>query len=253
MDIALPRLRRLLPVACAGLLAACTLVTPRETFDGLFALEGNPPFAAPFDGTLVFSALASKVATANGHGYRNELKIAGPQRRSVEQTRERFSAVVTPALPDGAKTIVAQYHVEGVDTILKVYVQDSAGAGLLDGKAGNGVFDIVAKIREAAGAERTTALGTVRSGESFALAIRFDRGIATVRADTAANGAMQAGPTRIAGERRNIYFKFGDYLQALDPVTGKHTTAPAAWDDYFRRKAIADSSIRFSRTVFVRD
>jgi len=254
---------RLLVALCAGLLNACVparaagpaapAFTPREVFDSLFELEGNAPFAAPYDGTLVFSAFDSKLATANGHGYRNELKIARAQRRPAGQTRERFSAVVTPLLPDGAKTIVAQYHVEGVDTILKVYVQDTAGSGVVDGKAGNGVFDIVAKIREAAGAEVTTALGTVRSGERFTLGIRFDRGIATVTADTAANGALQAGPTRIAGADRSIYFKFGDYLQALDPATGQHTANPAVWDDYFRREGIVSSQVRFSRTVFERD
>jgi hypothetical protein len=263
MRTRLHRPLRLPALLCAGLLAAVTCAraaepappafTPRDAFDSLFELEGNAPFAAPYEGTLTFSALASRFATANGHGYRNELKIASRHRRTVEQTRERFSAIVTPTLPDGARTIVAQYHVEGLDTILKVYVQDTAAAGLPDGIAGNGIFDIVVKMLEAGGKEVGTSLGTVRSGQSFALGIRFDQGVATVTADTAAMGALQAGPTRIEGDRRTIYFKFGDYLQALDPVTGRQTTIPSRWDAYLRKNGIENSMIRFSRTVFVRD
>jgi len=259
----MPTLRRtcaltvLLPSLCASLLAVSahagqSSFTLQEDLRALFDVEGDAPYASPDDGTLRFSALASRFASPNGHGYRNELKIASRHRRPIAQTRERFSAVVTPTLPDGARTIVAQYHVDGIDTILKVYVQDTADGQLFDGKAGNGIFDVVVKMRGADGKEVKTALGTVRSGVSFALAIRFDKGEATVAATTTERGSIQA-TTRIPGDNRNIYFKFGDYLQALDAETGKHTSSRDKWDAYFRRNQIGSSQVVFANTIFVRD
>lgn len=254
-----PQRHRALALLCASLLATAGLAraddgfTTKASLDSLFDLEGNSPFSTPYDGTLSFSALGSKFSTANGHGYRNELKIASRNRRPVGQTREHFSAVVTPTLPDGTKTIVAQYHVEGLDTLLKVYVQDSDDRRALDGKAGNGVFDIVARILGSGDKEVETALGTVRSGESFTLDIRFDRGEASVSVASAAHGTRQTEPTRIPGDERTIYFKFGDYAQARDPVTHRLTSSPAKWDAYFRQNHIDGESIRFSHTRFVRE
>jgi hypothetical protein len=260
-----------LSLLCSVMLAACGHVQPgkaapdapgagvatgftsKEALSSLFDLEGNSPFPAPYAGTLDFSALTSKFATANGHGYRNELKIAPKNRRPIELTHEHFSALVTPTLPNGAKTIVAQYHVDGLDTILKVYVQDTADGQLLDGKANNGIFDVVVKILGTSGKDAATALGTVRSGESFALDIKFENGDATVTARTDKNGSIQTERTRIKGDKRNIYFKFGDYSQALDPDTKALTISPAKWDEYFRANHIDNSLVRFSQTRFVRD
>lgn len=262
----MPRLHPFLPaLLCAALLAAPALAqpgasrpgasrpafTPKAALDSLFEVEGASPFASPYTGTLTFSALASRHATANGHGYRNELKIAARERRAAARTREHFSAVVTPLLPAGARTIVAQYHVEGLDTLVKVYVQDTLERKLLDGQAGNGVFDVLARIRGAGGKEVTTALGTLRPGESFTLDIRFDRGVASVDVDTAAHGKLRAAGN-IEGETRAIYFKFGDYAQALDPQTGKPTSDPARWDAWFRQQRIDKEAVRFEQVVFER-
>lgn len=246
-----------LTLLCAALAATAHAepgaFTPKTTFDTLFDLEGNSPYSSPYDGTLTFSALDSKFRTANGHGYRNELKVAQKNRRPIEQTHEHFSATITPTLPNGAKTIVSQYHVDGLDTILKVYVQDTGDKTLLDGKADNGVFDIVVKILGASGKDEPTALGTVRSGESFDLDIQFDRGEATVTATTAAHGTVKTARTRIKGDKRNIYFKFGDYSQALDPATGALTSDPAKWDAYFAQHHIDQDRIRFGKVNFVRE
>ena len=265
----LQRSRRLairLPLLCAGLLAASvqaghagapeakpgTGFTVRESLDSLFELEGNSPYAAPYDGRLNFSALTSKHATPNGHGYRNELKIRSAKRLPIEQTREHFSALVTPTLPAGARTIVAQYHVEGIETIIKVYVQDTADSGLLDGKAGNGVFDIVARIRDTGGNDVPTALGTVKSGEEFTLDVRFDAGDAGVSVKSGKHGVLSTPRTRVMGDHRKIYFKFGDYLQARDPDTGAMSTKPATWDAYFQRNGIGSSLVSFRETKFER-
>ena len=226
--------------------------TPEATLQRLFALEGNSPYPSPYTGTLNFSALKSKYASPNGHGYRNELKVADRERLSLADTREHFAARITATLPNVAKTIVAQYHVEGLDTILKVYVQDTADKQGLDGKSGNGVFDILVRILGVDGKEATTALGTVRSGESFDLDIVLNAGETQVIARTANGGTLTTPLTRIRPETRKIYFKFGDYLQARDPVTGEHTSSPEKWDEYYRQNHIDSSHIRFSQTIFER-
>nr|WP_315218463.1 polysaccharide lyase family 7 protein [uncultured Duganella sp.] len=227
--------------------------TPEATLRRLFALEGNSPYPSPYAGTLNFSALESKYISPNGHGYRNELKIANSERLSGANTRERFAARVTATLPNVAKTIVAQYHVEGLDTILKVYVQDTEDRKGLDGKSGNGVFDILVRILGTDGKEATTALGTVRSGESFDLDIVFNAGEAQVTARTATGGTLKTPLTRILPDTRKIYFKFGDYLQARDPVTDEQTTSPEKWEAYYRQNNINSSHVRFSHTIFERN
>ena len=227
--------------------------TPQASLQRLFALEGNSPYPSPYAGTLNFSALESKYASPNGHGYRNELKIADRERLSLADTREHFAARITATLPNVAKTIVAQYHVEGLDTILKVYVQDTEDRKGLDGKSGNGVFDILVRILGTDGNEATTALGTVRSGESFDLDILFNAGEAQVTARTATGGTLKTPLTRIRPDTRKIYFKFGDYLQARDPVTDEHTISPEKWDEYYRQNNIISSHVRFSHTIFERN
>jgi hypothetical protein len=250
---AAPRYAVLALLGAAMLPAMAQKYTPQATLERLFTLEGNTPYAAPYDGTLNFSALASKYDSGHGHGYRNELKVADQQRRSAGQTQEHFAARITPALPAGAKTIVAQYHVEGLDTILKVYVQDTTDKQGLDGKAGNGVFDILVRILGIDGKEVTTALGTVRSDEGFDLDILFSAGEAEVTAHTASGGTLKTGRTRIKPDQRKIYFKFGDYLQARDPDSGAHTIVAAKWDQYYRQNHIDSSRISFSNTIFERD
>jgi hypothetical protein len=228
--------------------------TPREALERLFDVEGRSPYRSPYAGTLVFSALESKYDSGHGHGYRNELKIAARLRRTAAHTREHFSARVTPVLPDGARSIVAQYHMDGLDTILKVYVQDTASGQGLDGKAGNGLFDILVRMRGTDGRETATALGTVRSGESFDLDIRFAAGDARVMVNgEGAGGMVRMARAFIQPGERGIYFKFGDYLQALDPATGRHTTSADRWDSYYRQYRIGSSRIRFSHTLFERE
>jgi hypothetical protein len=240
-------------VGATALPAAAADFTPKTTLQSYFALEGKTPYPTPYAGTLNFSALESKYASPNGHGYRNELKIAEKKRLSAAKTLEHFKARITPTLSNGAKTIVAQYHVVGTDTILKVYVQDTADRSGLDKIAGNGIFDILVRILGTNNEEATTALGTVHSGEAFDLDIVFRAGKAQVSATTAAHGALQTPLTEIKPDERAIYFKFGDYLQARDPVTGEHTSDPAKWDQYYSDNHIDTDRVSFSQTVFERE
>jgi hypothetical protein len=249
-------LRRTIFALCAGLLAtasqAQTAFTPQPQLASLFELEGNSPYPTPFAGTLNFSAISSRFDSGHGHGYRNELKVTNKERHTAEQTREHFAARVVFKLPDGAKTIIAQYHGEGLDTLVKVFVQDTADAKGLDGNAGNGVFDVLVRILGTDGKEVTTAMGAVRSGEPFDLDIRFVNSEAIVAVKTDKGGAIQTALTKVKHDSRNIYFKFGDYLQALDPDTKVHTIVAAKWDAYYLQNHIDHSQISFSNTVFER-
>ncbi|QGZ38268.1 alginate lyase [Pseudoduganella flava] len=246
---------RLAPLllACATLqAAAATGYTSQADLDKLFDVEGNSPYPAPYAGTLEFSALESKYDSGHGHGYRNEMKIASKLRKPAAQTREHFSAQVTPILPDGAKSIVAQYHGEGLGTVLKVYVQDTADCLGADGKNNNGVFDILLRWTGTNGVETGMPLGTVRSGGTFGLDIRFEAGDVSI-ALTDADGGTRTVRQKVQSDSSDVYFKFGDYLQALDPATGQHTTDPLKWEEYYRLHHIDSSRIRFSNTVFQRE
>jgi len=244
---------------CASLLATASVAgagpafTTEAALRSQFEAEGLTPYPAPYSGTLEFSALASKFDSGHGHGYRNELKLQSSLRRGVTTTREHFAAHVTPTLPAGAKTIIAQYHGEGLDTLVKVYVQDTDDAKLTDGQADNGVFDVVVRLLGTDGKEVSAALGTLRSGDSLDLDIRFADGAAQVTVSTAAQGRQQTALVPIHDNGRNIYLKFGDYLQALDPATQTHTTQSAKWDAYYRLHHIDKTLLRFSDVQFERE
>lgn len=247
----------IIAIAVAALATTVRADTAPSTAESVlrtqFQVEGDTPFPVPYAGTLHFSALTSKFDSGHGHGYRNELKLAPGLRRSVAQTREHFAARVTPTLPAGAKTIIAQYHGEGIDTLVKVYVQDTADAKGLDGKFDNGVFDVIVRILGLNGTEVSTAVGTVRSGESLDLDIRFADGSAQVVVITPSHGRLATESVMVKDTGRPIYLKFGDYLQALDPVTQAHTIVAAQWDAYYRQHHIDRSLLTFSGVRFERD
>ncbi len=216
----------------------------------IFAVEGDNPYPTNDDGTLVFSAMDSKFNSGNGHGYRNEVKVIDVLRRSVGATKDHFSATITPLLPVGGKTIVAQYHVESLDTELKVYIQDTKEFGAFNGVNGDGVFDVLVRILGTNGKETMTPLAQIKSGESFRLAIDLDGGAVTVMVESQTKRHQTTGRTQIKDLGKNIYFKFGDYLQALDVVTGGHTTDSKKWEAYYQAHQIDRSRIKFSEVSF---
>jgi hypothetical protein len=216
----------------------------------IFAVEGNIPYPTNDDGTLMFSAMDSKFNSGNGHGYRNEVKVIDALRHSVSATKDHFSATITPLLPAGCKTIVAQYHVESLDTELKVYIQDTKESGAFNGVNGDGVFDVLVRILGTNGKETMTPLAQIKSGESFRLAIDLDGGAVTVMVESQKKGRQMTRQMQIKDLGKKIYFKFGDYLQALDVATGGHTTDSKKWDAYYQAHQIDRSQIKFSEVNF---
>lgn len=217
-----------------------------------FQVEGEDAIGNGGNGVLSFSATHSKYQSGHGHGWRNEAKIRKDLRKPVGETHEHFSAAVTPHLPAWAKTIVAQYHFEGLRTAAKVYVQDTKGVELLDGVAGNGVFDILARITGPDGAEKAYPLGTVRSGEPFDLNVSFNGGVVNVSVVTRKWGRRDTGSITLPDTESVVYFKFGDYLQAMN-AEGKHTTNENEWRAYYAAHHIDNTQIDFSHVRFVRE
>lgn len=194
--------------------------------------EGLDPFR---EDHLEFRALDSRVLTANGHGYRNELKVSVPDRRDMNETQESLSAEITPFLSPGAKTIVVQYHEAGTGTSLKLYV---------DGSLRHQTFLVYARIKGEDGVERAFPLGQIASGQSFLLNLENDRGWLRL----GVNGRFVE--QRLWNSPR-VYLKFGDYLQAQDPVT-KEPTAHDAIPDFYPRHGIDQDLVIFRQVVYTR-
>jgi hypothetical protein len=218
---------------------------------GYFKVEGDDAIANVRNGTLSFSATRSQFQSGHGHGWRNEAKIREGLRFPVGETKEHFSATVTPNLPPWAKTIVAQYHFEGLKTAMKVYVQDTKGGGGLDGKEGNGVFDILARITGQDGKENAYPLGTVQSGEPFDLDVSFNGGVVNVAVSTKKWGRKETGDVTLPDTESVVYFKFGDYLQAAS-TPGQYTTNENDWKAYYAAHHIDNTDVDFSHVHFSR-
>jgi len=216
-----------------------------------FKVEGENAFDNAHNGTLAFSATRSRYNSGHGHGWRNEAKIKEKLRLPAGETREEFSAIVTPQLPPWAKTIVTQYHFEGLKTAMKVYVQDTKSGRALDGVEGNGVFDILARITGPNGKEISTPLGTVHSGESFALKVTFNQGVVNVGVSTEKWGRKETGNISLPDRSSAVYLKFGDYLQAADRPS-RYTTNENDWESYYTEHHIDNTEVDFSHIHFLR-
>lgn len=186
---------------------------PDIIIDGsLFDLEGDDPHPLVSDTELVFVPLETQFTTSGGGGWRHEYKIKSKERKAMYDTQEEFSATYKVELSDGSKTIIAQHHGTDISTLMKLYVADSSESGFFDSEANNGIFDVYVRLRGTDGDEEKFALGTVRSGESFDVTMTNDNGFVTV-------SAFGESGSLLVEDDDITYFKFGNYLQAQDPVT----------------------------------
>jgi hypothetical protein len=213
-----------------------------------FEVEGNNPYVA--DGTLRFSALESKYKSPNGNGWRNEVKIKEELRKNMAKTYEDFSADVKVTLSKGAKTIVAQHHEDGLGTIVKVYVADTRDDPDENQNAisADGIFDVFVRITRMNGGKKeevTTSFGTIRSGETFRLDVSNHNGNISVT-------ALGRTVTEKAKDAPGAYFKFGDYLQAQNPITMKKCSRDA-FEKCYKDAGITQSVIEMTNVVYTRE
>jgi hypothetical protein len=208
-----------------------------------FLCEGNEPFRT--GEKLTFSALASKCLTANGHGWRNELKIKQALRRDMSNTEETLTATVSFDLSNGAKTIFVQYHEASTKTLLKFYIADCESALCLNGKANDGIFDVFVRITDPVGIERTYPFITIKSGESFDFTLQNELGLVTV----VVNGKKVSARAK---DSENVYLKFGNYLQAQDPVTGMQETDKAKYGTFYQNHGITRDEVVFTNVTYKR-
>lgn len=125
---------------------------------------------------------------------------------------EEFQANIKVEMSDGGKTIVSQYHVDALGTIMKVYVSDSQENGLLDNQPANGIFDVYVCLRNAPGVEEIVAFGTIESGDSFSLRVVNDYGLVRVEA------FGQAVELQVEDDSAESFLKFGRHLQSQTSI-----------------------------------
>ena len=175
-----------------------------------FDCEGDDPYRN--NGELQFSALSSKLLTANGHGWRNELKKKSELRKSMYTTREKLSATVQADLSPGVKTMIVQYHDNAQGTLLKVFLADIQNGKIINGIANDGIFDIYAVFTKPDGSEMVSPLAAYRPGEPVTFSVENREGTITVSVDA-------VSVTETVKDCEGAYFKFGNYLQAQDAIT----------------------------------
>ena len=234
------------------------VIDPNSVFDfTIWDVEGENPVQR--DGTLSFDALEQCVVTPNGNGCRHEVKVLESERFGLTEQYEFFSAEITANLSRGSETIVAQHHPEETGTLAALYLSDTQDRadGVENGVARDGIFDVFATVRRPGGGRdnETVVFGTVRNGEPFNYQVINDHGEMII--------TMLGRTVRLqSADSSESYFKFGNYLQARDPVTlvRQDLDKPlgpedrAAFLDYYRSKGITESvvdfrNIQYSRTI----
>jgi hypothetical protein len=233
-------LRKDLFILFVFVLVWCVHAQSRD-WDSYFDCEGIHPVK---NGYLEFSALASKVLTSNGHGLRNELKRKTQDRTEMYKTSEMLSGSISYELSRGAKTIVVQYHEGDTNTLFKLYIADIEDPRLQNGKARDGIFDIFARIDDLEGEEVIFPLSMISGNGRFEFSLENKFGEITLNV----NGTSIMQKTK---NSKGVYLKFGDYLQAQDPVTGKqeeHSMIPS----FYERNSITIDRIVFENLKYER-
>lgn len=216
-----------------------------ELIESLFDLEGGPNDLDPIRGnTLVFDALAAQHVTPNGNGWRHEYKMAQENRRRMHDIDETLQATISADLSDGSKTIVAQYHGGGLGTLVKLYISDTNEKNLSDSEGGNGIFDLYARVKTSSSSSETVVkFGTIRSGQSFDFVLKNKRGTVTVT-------AKGISETLSVSDSDGAYLKFGNYLQAQDPISMDKYSDSDDWEDLYRRLDITKSVVTYSNVEY---
>ena len=223
LSLTAPTLSAFMLLSCAATEEATPTTTPTSsstsgtgtipdsiTNGTLWDLEGDSPSPIVDTKTLVFLPLQAKYTSPNGNGWRHEYKIKSSLRVAMSATYEEFRANIKVEMSDGGKTIVAQHHAGGLGTIMKVYVSDTSESGFNDSNASNGIFDVYVRLRNTSGNEEKFALGTIQSGESFALRVINNYGAVRVEAFGNSFGLQ-------VEDSSESYLKFGNYLQSQNP------------------------------------
>ncbi|MEI6894110.1 MAG: polysaccharide lyase family 7 protein [Colwellia sp.] len=238
-----------------------------EVENGMIDEDAHLITGTDFPIKMTFDALAAQHVTANGNGWRHELKVkpSGDYRVGMTEIYELFKAKITIQLDDGAKTIVAQHHAADTATITKLYISDLDEGGFKnapdgtesDSVAMNGIFDVYIRLANPDGdGETKHLLTTITSGESFYFEEENDHGVITVKINGLAIDSITVA------DSSESYFKFGNYHQAQYPENiggfeigdklasgDKHGDWAAFYADYFTTSKITFTEMSYIRTV----
>ena len=209
----------------------------------IWDIEGYDPIV---DNSMLFDALSAQHITSSGSGWRHELKIKSSERAAMTETYEDFSANVRLDLSTGSKTIISQFHASDTGTIMKLYVADSSETGFYNSIANDGIFDVFVRLLNVDGSgEQKKALGTIESGDNFDFQVINDHGFVTV-------SAMNETFSLQIEDDPAAYFKFGNYLQAQDAVTGDKVENSDDFAQFYADAGITESKATFTNLSYER-
>ena len=151
---------------------------------------------------------------------------------------------------------MAQHHPEETGTLAALYLSDrnQANPSVENGIASDGIFDVYATVRIPGSLENEVVVfGTVSNGVPFDYEVINDHGVLTMT-------ALGETFTLTSADSSSSYFKFGNYLQARDPVTGERIDLPKPHTpdarekflDYYRALNITESIMTFRNVEYER-
>lgn len=195
-----------------------------------FDIEGNSPYLDKEN--LLFSAIDSKYVSKNGHGWRNELKKKKAFRKSMFETYEIISSNILFDLSNGSKTIVTQYHQQDTSTLLLVYIADIKSKKLINGKANDGIFDMYVIYKN--GSNKKVVLPITTLNPNTIYSYYFGNSFGNIK--IVVNEKEVQFKTK---DSQKVYLKFGDYLQAQNPITNKRI-AKEDFNDFYKQNIKTD-------------